>query len=506
MALGGSSAINGLAYAPPSKSTIDAWAELGNNGWDWASYSKSLTKGYSLEAGQGGGPLSLAFPAGQADDEWAKIFQETLGSLGHGTNVDPFGQESVGAMTIPDTVLPASRTRSYAANAYLLPAVASRSNITVHTNSVVQKIILDSSGGDGAVVATGVLFTDSDGKAQTVIADKEVILSAGVFNSPKILELSGIGGSAHLTKLGIDVVIDNPNVGEHLQNHVLASLCFEVQPDMPTLDDIARQDPTALTLAMEQYAKQTGPLAKSGTNNTALLPLPQSDRLALKQLIDSDEAGWTTAASAHDEFTKALGTYVTSTITSSDRASAAYLFFPVFTSPQPDGGMGLPAPGSDKFVTVAVLLAHPLSTGSVHAASADSADAPKIDPRLLSHPLDAEVLARHLLHLDQTIISTDPLAARLIQNRKRRPVAKLDNLAAAKEFARSSATGAYHYTSSCAMMPKELGGVVDDRLRVYGTKNLRVCDASIIPMLPRSNPQATLYGVAEHAAGIIQSE
>lgn len=504
--MGGSSAVNGLAYAPPSKATIDAWAKLGNAGWDWTSFSKSLARGYKLETGEGSGPLNLAFPVGQDDDQWAKTFQETLGGLGHNKSANPFDDEALGAMTIPDTVLPASRTRSYAANAYLLPAASSRKNLTVHSNSLVQKIVLDSSTPDGGVVATAVLFTDSKGNAQTVSANKEVILAAGALGSPKILELSGVGNAKHLKGLGIDVVIDNPNVGEHLQNHTLASMSFEAYPDMPTMDDIARQDPTALAAATEQYAKQAGPFSKSGTNNTALLPLPQSDQSELKQLIDAGDVNKAVSDSVNGGFTKALSDYVHTTITSPERASAAYIMFPVFTSPQPDGSMGAPAPGSDKYISVAILLSHPLSTGSVHVASADSAAPPTIDPRLLSHPLDAEVLARHLIHLDQTITSASPLAGKLISDGKRRPAAKLDNLAAAKRFLRESATGAYHYTSSCAMMSKDLGGVVDDKLRVYGTKNLRVCDASVIPILPRSNPQATVYGVAEHAVSIIQSE
>ena len=74
----------------------------------------------------------------------------------------------------------------------------------------------------------------------------------------------------------------------------------------------------------------------------------------------------------------------------------------------------------------------------------------------------------------------------------------------ATRFIKDRAVGAHHYTGSCSMLPREMGGVVDPRLRVYGTANLRVCDASVIPLAPRANPQATVYGVAEHAAKLIK--
>lgn len=72
-------------------------------------------------------------------------------------------------------------------------------------------------------------------------------------------------------------------------------------------------------------------------------------------------------------------------------------------------------------------------------------------------------------------------------------------------FIKNRAVGAHHFTGSCSMLPREMGGVVDPMLRVYGTANIRVCDASVIPLTPRANPQATVYGVAEHAASIIRA-
>lgn len=109
----------------------------------------------------------------------------------------------------------------------------------------------------------------------------------------------------------------------------------------------------------------------------------------------------------------------------------------------------------------------------------------------------------------EKIASSEPLAAHLKLDGKRNPLAppygSLANLDAAKDYLHKTAIGAHHFTGTCSMMPRELGGVVDAQLRVYGCRNLRVCDASIIPLTPRTNPQATVYGVAEHAAGIIKA-
>lgn len=150
------------------------------------------------------------------------------------------------------------------------------------------------------------------------------------------------------------------------------------------------------------------------------------------------------------------------------------------------------------------MLSHPLSKGSVHITSTSpehlaSSEGLEIDPRYLSHPLDLEVLARHVQFTEQVIGRAEPLASRL------KPRAELfKDLEQAKNYVRLTAQGSHHYTGTCSMMSRDMGGVVDDELRVYGCANLRVCDASIIPIEPRANTQAVVYGVAEMGAQIIK--
>lgn len=492
-ALGGSSAFNGLAFNPPSKAHMDAWAGLGNEGWGWDSFSKSLIKAYTV-GDASGGPLQVSFPVDE-DSEWSKAWHETLGSLGYTKNGNIFADELAGAAAVPDTIIGASRTRSYAANAFLLPADGAQSNLTVQTEVLVNKVLFTN---DGSVTATGVLYTDAAGQQHTVRSRKEIILSAGAIQSPKILELSGVGDAKRLSSLGIDVVLDNPNVGENLQNHPMVNITFESQGDLPTMDALARQDPDAINAAMTEYGgKKAGPFSRSGTNTVALLPL--AGKVADGQDVE-------VAPEANESaFSKKQADFVQSVLRSPDQASALYLMAPAYVAFNADGTGAPPRPGAETFLSIIVILSHPLSKGSTHITSADTASSPAIDPKLLSHPIDKIVLAKHLLFASKTLRQAEPLSSKLATSGQRYPETPLDDLTSAEKYLEQHAMGAHHVAGSCAMLPESLGGVVDASLRVHGIKGLRVCDASVIPILPRGNPQATVYGVAEHGANIIRA-
>lgn len=156
---------------------------------------------------------------------------------------------------------------------------------------------------------------------------------------------------------------------------------------------------------------------------------------------------------------------------------------------------------SGRHFALTSILAHPLSRGSVHISDSDTGAA-AIDPRFLSHPLDVEVLARSLRYIEERMVKAEPLAGHL----KPRGANRFEDAEAAKEYVRRTVRGGNHWSSSCPMMPREMGGVVDARLRVYGCKNLRVCDASVMPLISRSNTMAVVYGIAELGAEIIKED
>ncbi|KAL2134909.1 hypothetical protein VTI74DRAFT_10401 [Chaetomium olivicolor] len=393
----------------------------------------------------------------------SQFWRETFVGLGFPAVNDPFSGNIIGAVTYADAIHPVTKTRSFSGNAYLAPA-RTRPNLTLWTGLSVAKILFDKTP-DGAV-ATGVQYT-KDGKIQTVSARKEVILSAGTFHSPKILELSGIGDGKLLQALGIDVVVDNPFVGENLQNHpwfrdhrphcTPGPLRRSVPPWRPTL-------------------KRRGPFSQSNSNVMAHIPFPgittDTGRQDLEQILENFSHAATDLSDSKTtaDYAKAHESLVRSVLTSRDLASGYYLHFPGWASYGSTGKLvPIPADGSEKYFTMGVILTHPLSRGSSHITNAQGGLA--IDPKYLAHPLDAEVLARHVRFLESTLATAPPLAGRLRLNGKRAPSgwprgfsADLDQ---ERRFVHQTAVWAMHYTGTCSMMPREKSGVVDSRLRVY---------------------------------------
>ncbi|KAI1179019.1 hypothetical protein F4777DRAFT_15011 [Nemania sp. FL0916] len=521
--LGGSTGLNGLLFTASAQAVSDGWAALGNPGWDWSSFSQSLAETYTVAKAPASsashsssqGPLKVAY----ADDYksgWPKVWAETMESLGLPGAQDTLTGQAVGGLMLPDTVDPTAGIRSYAANAYLTPEVRARANLTVRTGVEVKIVLLTKPGNsDEDAVATGVEYTDpTTDTLKTASARQQVIISAGTFGSSKLLELSGIGDAQ---RLGADnTIVDLPGVGENLQNHPLATVTFEVANDAPATKDgflraAIQQDQQVLGAAMKEYMEhRTGVFASSGVTSAAQLPLPALETAEGKEDLESLLRN-STVSPSNDSFSAAHEKFVRSILSSPSEASGYYIFGPAYASYNPDGTRGLPPlDGSeDNYITIVCLLAHPLSRGSVHIMGTGDDQKLVIDPKYLSHPLDLEVLARHVQFAEQGLATTKPLARWLKPDGKRAIGAPgagaLKDLEVVKEFIKDRAIGAHHYTGTCSMLPREMGGVVDRQLRVYGTTNLRVCDASIIPLTPRSNPQATVYGVAEHGAKIIKS-
>lgn len=482
-----------------------------------------MAKSYRLnETGEGNGPLELAVPC-EDGSEWPRAWRDTLKALGFPASNNPFSGQVYGGLTVPDSIYPSTKERSYSGNAYLKSAI-DRPNLTLWTQTSANKILFDKLENDdkfNTTIATGLEYTTTSGEINTVRARKEVILTAGAINSPKILELSGVGDKSRLDVLGIPTIIQNPFVGENLQNHPMCALNFEVQGDekgFETVEKLSRRDHDTVAAAMDAYkSRQVGPFSRSGSNHAAQLPFPsikgedEGQRLQRIYHITNLSAG---IEKATETFVEAHESFVHSVLESPTEASACYLSAPVFTRFNSDGSRAsaLQLDGDERYFTIVLLLAHPLSRGSVHiTASSTSASSHSlaIDPRYLTHPLDIEVLASHLQYAAETIATTEPLASHLKPGGKRNPTApqtgSFTNLENVKKYARETAVGAAHYTGTCSMMPRDMGGVVDPQLRLYGCRNLRVCDASIIPITPRTNPQATVYGVAEMAADIIKS-
>lgn len=272
--------------------------------------------------------------------------------------------------------------------------------------------------------------------------------------------------------------------------------------------DIAARDPQAAERNQQEYEQnRQGSLAEGPTYSFAYQPLQlfSSPDESGKQLDRVDEillqnAPTTPTQKLRTDFLRSAlhdPNEATATVfmTRKQRHSDARSLAEARNSSSPEN-----------YITLLAMLSHPLSCGSVHIRSPNPEEKPLIDFKYLSHPLDQEVLAQHVLQLDK-LMACEPLASCIKKGGKRLPKSfpeKPRTVEDAVKMIRKCAATNYHPVGTCAMMKQEIGGVVDERLVVYGTKNLRVCDASVFPILPRGNILSTVYAVAEMGADIIK--
>ncbi|KAE8410629.1 aryl-alcohol dehydrogenase [Aspergillus pseudocaelatus] len=513
-ALGGSSSLNAHVFVPPFKSVVDSWEALGNPGWNWSMLKDYFSKAYSSptvaqdakeglaiedwpELNEAKGPIQTSF--GNQTHPIRKAWAELFRSRGQYNAGDPFIHSSIGSFSCLASIDSKGR-RSNSASAYYKP-VELRQNLHVLTNSFVERVLFDKSKPPRSI---GVQYS-LDGSSKTIQARSEVILAAGAFQSPKILQLSGVGGAELLEKYGIDIVVKLPGVGQNLQDHMVSYTAFQAKAELETKDSLARQEPEALSQAMQEYtATQSGPLASLGVHTYAYLPLSSPDRSALQALFINHIP----EKSQEHRATQAYYDIAKTTVLDSKQPSAVYLSALGQTNYAKDlNDKTIPAASPGKFVTLGVMLSQPLSRGSVHIASISPETPPIIDPGYLSNPLDLDVIARHLLGIKN--LAESPQLGELLEQplKFRDPAADFQgDLDAAKKYARENLVSMWHFAGTCSMLPRERDGVVDSNLRVYDIEGLRVVDASAIPLVSTANLQATVYAFAERAADLIKQD
>ncbi|PKX98446.1 GMC family oxidoreductase [Aspergillus novofumigatus IBT 16806] len=515
--LGGSSAINLGLVIYPSRSGMNAWEALGNPGWGWDGVEPYLRKfhqasppsnaireffmgmKYDQEDQGSTGPVRVSF--GDQYMPFHGAWMETFRNLGYPQVEDPIRGAGTGPFVSPGAVDPVTHTRSHAGSAYFDADVQRRPNLRVVTGALVDRIVLDVR--EASVVATGVQFCKGDRK-YTVPATKEVILAAGATQTPQILELSGIGSADLLRSHGIIPIVDNPNVGENLQDHGLVCFGYEVADGIPS-GDVAR-DPAVAAAAMEAYKKDgSGPLGMVPLVS-AFMPcmnLSTTERHQLLATIDASIASGNLPRAQQKQYP-----VLRKLLEDPDEPTAQYILAPFQVLPRegnsPKGLFSMSHPGC--FITIASALSYPLSRGSVHLQSADTKAAPAIDHGTLRHPADLELHARHSIWTE-TLAETEPMASLLKKKGARLHTReRLTDVERAKELCKELVLSEWHTSGSCAMMPRDDGGVVGPKLKVYGTANVRVVDASVFPLEPRGNIQATVFAVAEKAADIIKQD
>ncbi|KAJ4176155.1 hypothetical protein NW759_017151 [Fusarium solani] len=518
--LGGSSGINFMMAAYPSARDIDNWEKLGNPGWNWASllpyYRKSEAfnqPSAETKASLGGdvfdpemygkdGPVQLTLPHGtsQIDAAWTA----TLKNLGLEVKQDPREGRTLGGYAVLKFI-DQSAKRSYAASAYYAPNAA-RKNLAVITGAHVNKVILEAADGDG-VRARAVSFTVLE-KGYTVYALNEIILSAGTVQSPQILELSGIGGAQILSKAGIKVVVENPNVGENLQDHPLVPLTYEARDGLPTAETI--RQPGVLDWAMGEWqAGRGGPLASGVSGTSFLLHKAIADASRVSKLLELSATRSTLKNTQFDILKELLA--------DEKEADVQINFAAAGFNPYIGESMAglFPHADSGNYLGSVAVINHPFSRGATHitGTSSDPKAHPTIDPSYLSNEVDFQMMVDGLLFI-QKIMETAPMADMVKANddgggKKIQPGYKISrrlDRAAAEKLVRDATISSWHLIGTCSMMPRSAGGVVDHRLRVYGVQRLRVVDASVMPLHVRGNIASSVYAIAERAADMIKED
>ncbi|KAJ7780128.1 GMC oxidoreductase [Mycena maculata] len=501
--LGGSSGLNFYAWVKPPAKDVDAFEKLGNPGWNWNEYMKYSQRSetfhppseeetdmypHTFETKFRGttGPIHTTIPFLFHDVD--RLFQETLVRKGLKSIKDPYGGDITGTWIANASLNPSNWTRSYAATGYLLP-VQHRPNLTVLTDAMVTRILFDEANVGKHLTAKGVEYVHNR-LTCTVNAKIEVILSAGAIQSPKILELSGIGRREVLAKIGVDVKIDLQGVGENVQEHIHLGVSYELAGSPPTYDRM--QEPEYAAEAMKLHAKGQGP-QRLGITSFAYFPLSAATPEA-PALIERANA----AVRAHGPLPPGLQEQLDLQLASLRDDSAPDL--EIIAWPSLFTAISTPEP-KKTYMTVLAVLNHPFSRGTIHAKSGDPLENPSIDPHYFENDFDLEVLVQHIKYI-RTMVHTEPFKSGVVREMDPGPNCVTDK--DIREYIKNNYTSTWHTVGSCSMLPRDKNGVVDPTLKVYGTNNLRVVDVSVVPIHIAAHTQATAYMIAEKAADLIR--
>jgi choline dehydrogenase len=450
--LGGCSSINGQIYMRGQREDYDDWAALpGCEGWSYAELLPYFKRSENYEPGPAdeyhakGGELNVTYASWHYDITDAYV--DAAASVGIPRNDDLNGavQTGIGPMQVNQK----DRQRWSSADAFLGPEVKARPNLTITLNATTKRVLLD---GKRAV---GVEYLDKKDKTHTAGATREVILAAGAYNSPPLLELSGIGDPDVLRALGVETKHALPGVGENLQDHYQAWAQMGVK-NTKVLSDDGKFPRVLFNIARYLFTK-TGPLTFPASNVGAFVPRRDGER-PMFQIHFSPGAG------GMDE----KGNMVASE-----------------------------EPG----VNASITFLRPTSRGWVHASSRD----PRAFPKILHNYLATEhdrALAVEALKLLRTIYRSERFAAH--STFEILPGDAVQSEAEILEFWKRQGMSVYHPVGSAKMgAAEDEMAVVDAELRVHGIEGLRVVDASIFPLVPSGNTHAPTVAVAERASDLI---
>jgi choline dehydrogenase-like flavoprotein len=446
--LGGSSSLNGLLYVRGQMQDYDGWRQMGNEGWSWDDVLPYFKKAQNQERGGNdlngsGGPLNVSDLADPHPISKAFVNAGVEKGLPRLDDCNGVNQEGIGFYQV--TIK--NGRRHSAAQAYLKDA-RSRSNLSIETNALVQRILFN---GKRAI---GVEY-QKDGDLREERSGAEVILCGGAVNSPQILQLSGIGDGDHLKSNGIEVVHELKGVGENLQDHYQIPISYRVIGSK-SVNELSRGLPLL------------GQIAKYALQRRGLLAMSPAQVFAFVRTREELET-----------------------------PDIQYHFLPASADMEKADGMTTleKLPG----MTATMCQLRPESRGSIRIKSAEPTQHPAIHANYLHDPIDQQTAVASIKSA-RGIFGADALSMYL--GEEIIPSKALQSDDDILDYCRLSGITIYHPVGTCKMGSDPMA-VVDCELKVHGLDNLRVVDASIMPRLVSGNTNAPTIMIAEKAADMI---
>ncbi|KAH0344604.1 alcohol oxidase, partial [Aureobasidium melanogenum] len=479
--LGGSSARNYMVYNRGTVGTFAKWASLvGDSTWNWDGvypyYRKSphftpantILRAANASVGlvddatsfaSDGGPLQVSYP--NFAQPWSSFFPNGFEELGV-----PFLSQGVNAgvlhgyASITMTEDPKHETRSSSETSFLQTALV-ETNIAVYTHALAKRILFDAE-----KRSTGVLV-DVAGMQFELTANREVILSAGAFQSPQLLMVSGIGPRAVLEQYRIPIVAERPGVGQNMWDNPLIPLSYKVDVETPS---VLGNDPTRIYEETAAYvAQESGLLTSNGADMIGFLKVSNLSWVNMSS---------TTKADFQINFP-------------SDWPEVEIVAYATG-----------PNDGIHNFASIAVGLLATFSRGNITLNSSDMADAPIINPAYLENKRDQE-LGIAAFRFARRLTATRSLQ-RVIIGAETVPGPAVNTDAEILDYMRNSMSPFFHASCTCKMgMRNDSMAVVDSEAKVIGVERLRVVDISAFALLPPGQPQATVYMLAEKIVDMI---
>lgn len=448
--VGGSSTVNGMIWVHGTPREYDLWAEDGCPGWSYADLKpwfrkiESFAQGNAEHRGHGGPVTVTEF---KPVDGLPDAFLDSVQAAGVAPRVNDYNERGFGGSYLQFNTR--NGVRCNTRMAYLDSAMG-RANLTIKTGALVSRVLLE---GQRAVgVRVRINGIEGDFRAR-----REVILCGGAFNSPQVLELSGIGRRNVLAAAGVPLRHELPMVGENLSEHVYSPLMYRARSDVSWNRDLTSPLGQA-RLGLRWLLKRDGPLSSVTITAQAFAPSqPGGQDAELKIQVQQ--------------------------VSSPGNRGAGKITLDDF-------------PG----VTIASFQIRPRSRGTSHIANTDPAADPVMISNHFTHPDDLSACL-HALKLSRRIASTGPMA-RLVEEEVR-PGPKAASDEALVDYLRATGATAYHPVGTCRIGTDAAQSVVDPQLRVHGIEGLRVADGSVMPTIASTNTNAICIVIGERAADFI---